>query len=236
MEQRIPDPSGIPETGTRPWQVIDRSLLKWIAVCTMIIDHVGAVLFPQTLWLRVIGRIAFPIYAFCLAEGFVYTRDYRRYLGRLALLAVVSEVPFDLAFFGVPLEFTHQNIFFTLTLGLILLRAMDEHFGQPAYSVGIFLALGLVSEFLHLDYGMIGLLIIFSFYLIRVKRQTYTGWGLYVLANALGGIVQCGALLSILPLQMYNGRASGKKQRFFYWIYPLHLLLLWMIVKWIGIG
>lgn len=99
--------------------MIDRSVLKWIAVLTMVIDHVGAILFPDQIWMRVIGRVAFPIYAYCLAEGFRYTSDYRRYLGRLALFAILSEIPFDLAFYGVPFSFAHQNVFFTLTLGLI---------------------------------------------------------------------------------------------------------------------
>ena len=71
--------------------MIDRSVLKWIAVLTMVIDHVGAILFPDQIWMRVIGRVAFPVYAYCLAEGFRYTSDYRRYLGRLALFAILSE-------------------------------------------------------------------------------------------------------------------------------------------------
>ena len=97
--------------------MIDRSVLKWIAVLTMVIDHVGAILFPDQIWMRVIGRVAFPIYAYCLAEGFRYTSDYRRYLGRLALFAILSEIPFDLAFYGVPFSFAHQECVFYADAG-----------------------------------------------------------------------------------------------------------------------
>ena len=218
--------------------MIDRSVLKWIAVLTMVIDHVGAILFPDQIWMRVIGRVAFPIYAYCLAEGFRYTSDYRRYLGRLALFAILSEIPFDLAFYGVPFSFAHQNVFFTLTLGLILLWVLGRCREQLLLCAGAFAVLCFLAQALHMDYGAGGLLMVFAFYLAQQGTSPWIGWGIFVFINLFGyaGGVQWAAILALLPIGLYSGKAGKKKQRFFYWIYPLHLLLLWIIEKYIRSG
>ena len=218
--------------------MIDRSVLKWIVVLTMVIDHVGAILFPDQIWMRVIGRVAFPIYAYCLAEGFRYTSDYRRYLGRLALFAILSEIPFDLAFYGVPFSFAHQNVFFTLTLGLILLWVLERCREQLLLCAGAFAVLCFLAQALHMDYGAGGLLMVFAFYLAQQGTSPWIGWGIFVFINLFGyaGGVQWAAILALLPIGLYSGKAGKKKQRFFYWIYPLHLLLLWIIEKYIRSG
>lgn len=218
--------------------MIDRSVLKWIAVLTMVIDHVGAILFPDQIWMRVIGRVAFPVYAYCLAEGFRYTSDYRRYLGRLALFAILSEIPFDLAFYGVPFSFAHQNVFFTLTLGLILLWVLERFKEQLLLCAGAFVVLCFLAQALHMDYGAGGLLMVFAFYLARQGTSPWIGWGIFVFINLFGyaGGVQWAAIIALLPIGLYSGKAGKKKQRFFYWIYPLHLLLLWIIEKYIRSG
>ena len=218
--------------------MIDRSVLKWIAVLTMIIDHVGAILFPDQIWMRIIGRVAFPVYAYCLAEGFRHTGNYRRYLGRLALFALLSEIPFDLAFYGVPYYFAHTNVFFTLTLGLIMLKELELCMKQLLLGAGAFVLLGFLAEGLHTDYGAGGLLMVFAFYLAQQGTSPRMGWGIFVLVNLFSyvGSVQWAAILALLPIGLYSGKAGKKKQRFFYWIYPLHLLLLWIIEKYIGSG
>lgn len=218
--------------------MIDRSVLKRIAVLTMVIDHVGAILFPDQIWMRVIGRVAFPVYAYCLAEGFRYTSDYRRYLGRLALFAILSEIPFDLAFYGVPFSFAHQNVFFTLTLGLILLWVLERCREQLLLCAGAFAVLCFLAQALHMDYGAGGLLMVFAFYLAQQGTSPWIGWGIFVFINLFGyaGGVQWAAILALLPIGLYSGKAGKKKQRFFYWIYPLHLLLLWIIEKYIRSG
>ena len=83
-----------------PWQILDGTALKLIAVTAMILDHVGDNFFPDQIWMRIIGRMALPIFAFCIAEGFSHTRDRRRYLYRMGLFALLSEIPFDLVTAG----------------------------------------------------------------------------------------------------------------------------------------
>lgn len=99
--------------------------LKYIAMATMLVDHMGYVLFPWILWLRCVGRIAFPIFAFQIAEGCIRTHDRRRYALRLLLFAVLTEVPFDLAFSGRPLDPSYQNVLWTLLAGALVCWAAD---------------------------------------------------------------------------------------------------------------
>ena len=94
--------------------------LKYIAMATMLVDHMGYVLFPWILWLRCVGRIAFPIFAFQIAEGCIRTHDRRRYALRLLLFAVLTEVPFDLAFNGQVLYLGYQNVLWTLLAGALV--------------------------------------------------------------------------------------------------------------------
>ena len=100
---------------------LDSFQLKWIAIITMLIDHVGAIFFPGNLVFRYVGRIAFPIFCFQLVEGFFHTRNIEKYMLRLGIFAIISEIPYDLAFRGNILDFEHQNVFFTLFLGILML-------------------------------------------------------------------------------------------------------------------
>ena len=97
------------------------STLKVIAILAMTVDHIGAFLFPDILWLRYIGRLTFPIMGFFVYEGWRHTRNIRRYGLRLLLFAAVSEIPFNLIHAGGLIAPHHQNNGFTLLLGLLAL-------------------------------------------------------------------------------------------------------------------
>ena len=99
--------------------------LKLIALVTMIIDHVGAIFFPQFIWLRYIGRLSMPIYAFLLVQGYMHTRNFNRYALRMGIFALLSEVPYDLLFQGTWLEFQRQNILFTFLTALFVMKLLD---------------------------------------------------------------------------------------------------------------
>ncbi len=216
---------------------INRTQLKWIAVITMVIDHIGVIFFPEAWWMRAIGRVSFPVFSYCLVEGFIHTSDRKRYFGRLMLLALLSEIPFDMAIYGTYYEPSHQNIFFTLAMGLLLLEIMERFATRPMNQMFALAGLVLCMVFLKASYGIGGLLIIFTFYLMLVRGQEKTAWMLFAVINIcfFTGYLQAFALLCIFPIKLYNGTAGQKSGRFFYWIYPLHLLILWVIAKYMGI-
>lgn len=126
----------------KKWQFLDGDMLKIIAVITMLIDHIGASLLETILYLgnadisyrlyeidgvlRSVGRTAFPIFAFLLAEGFFYTHSRKKYLGRLFGFALLSEIPFDLAFHGTLFYPDGQNVFWTLTVGFLVIWGVEE--------------------------------------------------------------------------------------------------------------
>ena len=128
--------------------------LKLIACVTMLIDHVGAVFFPQNLWLRVIGRLAFPIYCFLLAEGSRYTRNPAKYALRLFIGLLLAEIPFDLALYG-QISWAHQSVMFTLLLAFFLAHAMKKLplWGKLLVVIPFYFA----AELLHTDYGGLGI-------------------------------------------------------------------------------
>mgnify|MGYP005905037403 CR=1 FL=1 len=168
--------------------------LKWIAVISMLIDHTAEVLINHNaaltdpIWaqiyvlMRGIGRIAFPIYAFLLVEGFLYTRDVKKYLARMLTFAVVSEIPFDLAVFHTPFYWGYQNVFFTLFLGLLAL-AGENVLHQ---SSGMFAGAGLwkqafvlilcvgTAQLINCDYGAFGVFFIILLYMTRYDKKTQT--------------------------------------------------------------
>lgn len=225
-------------------KIISQEMLKGIACITMLIDHVGAVFFPQYIFLRVIGRIAFPIYCFLLAEGVFHTRNSKRYLGRLLIGLVLAEVPFELLFYG---EFTgfHQNVMFTLTLGAGMLLWMK----RTGWRIVPLAVCFLVSRYMYADYGQWGIALIWVFGVSGdvPKRWVFqllgTG-GVFYLMNSVpipvGGIevpIQMFGLLAMVPIMMYSGKktiSSKAVQWAFYLFYPVHLAVLLCIHNYVA--
>lgn len=202
--------------------------LKMIAVISMAIDHTGAVLFPRYAILRIIGRLAFPIYAFLLVEGFFHTRDVKKYAIRLGLFALVSEVPFDLAFFRTPFYWGHQNIFFTLFLGILAILFVEKQKNNFLGFILLFTG-GFVAEFLHTDYGAFGILTIAIYYVFR-KKDILKTVSIALSNILLAGGIQAYAALSMIPILFYNGKKGPSLKYLFYGFYPLHLLILYMLL------
>ena len=200
--------------------------LKCIAVITMIIDHTGAVLFPGELMFRYIGRISFPIFCFLLTEGFFHTKDVRKYMLRLGIFAVVSEIPYDLAFRGTVLEFEHQNVFFTLFMGVVMMYALEKSGEWQVKAVEVFLAMW-AADLLCSDYRFKGILLIAVYYFFRERRWIKHGAG--AAWNLLWGQIQMYGALATVPLAFYNGEKGPSMKYFFYLFYPVHLLALYVI-------
>ncbi len=205
---------------------INTFTLKMIAIVAMLIDHVGAVIFPQYIELRIIGRLAFPIFAYTLVEGFIHTHDVFKYMKRLGILALLSEIPFDLAFFGTVLEFSHQNVFFTLFLGILMLYLLIQT-PSKVRKVIVVIAMFLLSECLHTDYSSMGLLMILVYYYFREKK-VIKYIGIAIINIFLMGYIQSYAVLAILPIMLHNGEQGPKCKKFFYGFYPVHLLAIYL--------
>ena len=129
-------------------RIFSSNALKIIACVSMLIDHIGIVFVDNNLFMRAVGRLAFPVFAFLLVQGLLRTSDVRRYLLRLGIFAVVSEMPFDLAMHDTIWYPGAQNIFFTLTAGLFAIYAMDSRGPIGRWKVEIALAAALLAEFL----------------------------------------------------------------------------------------
>lgn len=202
--------------------------LKMIAIITMLVDHIGAVLFPGEMVFRYIGRIAFPIFIFLMVEGFYHTRDVRKYEIRMAIFALISEIPFDLAFSGTLFYMGYQNVFFTLVIGLVMMDLMKRWEGASWKTLGVFVACLLLAELLHTDYSAAGVLLIFVFY--RFREKTVTKIILTaIIAFACFGAVEGFCLFAFLPILLYNGKRGPSLKYAFYAFYPVHLVILYLI-------
>ena len=206
-------------------------------MATMLIDHAGFILFPQCIGLRVVGRIAFPLYCFLLIEGYTHTRNIYKYLLRLGIFAVISEIPFDIGFFGGWFVPGHQNVFFTLLLGILAIYCMDRirtKFGREGYIVSYVaaVAIGFAAEFLHTDYGLEGVLAIAIMYELRHSKVLQSVS--FALITSFGSSIQAFSVFSVVPLCLYNGEkgySSRVLQYVFYLFYPVHILVLYWILK-----
>lgn len=204
--------------------------MQLIAMITMLIDHVGLLFFPgEVLW-RIIGRIAFPIYAYALVQGHVHTSDYRKYAIRLFLIAVLSQIPYQLAF-----DTNGLNVVATLFVASLVLRMLDSAKPGPLSAV-IIAGVCVIMEVLPFDYGAYGLLLVLIF--------KYAGQGkavaMHLLLNlvylfAYGWVIQ---LASILPtIVIAYGPGLWRKLeawRLPRWVwrafYPAHLAVLALLV------
>ena len=210
-----------------------REILKWLAIVTMTIDHTGAVLYPEYVALRIIGRLSFPLFAYLLVLGLESTRNVKNYFTRLFLFALVSQIPFYLALGVQPWE--HLNIFFTLSSGVLFI----EFYRKNNFLMILPLA---ASALLPFDYGIYGIMAVCCFYFLRRNRTL--GAAFFLLLNLIFLAVSSIQFLSLLALPLIllhnDGRfvisGIGKKtgyswwrKYFFYFYYPIHLTALYFL-------
>ncbi|PXV95423.1 TraX protein [Lachnotalea glycerini] len=215
------------------------SSLKVIAIITMLIDHIGAGILENlpgclesqsslhyTYYVfRYIGRIAFPIFCFLLVEGYLHTSNVKKYAIRLFIFAIISEIPFDLAFYHTVFITTHQNVFFTLLIGLITLVAID-HFNCSSLLRLVCMFAGFyVSYILNTDYAGFGVVFIVLLYMLHdnIKLRNF------VCSLAIAWEIT--APIAFIPITLYNGERGLKMKYFFYLFYPVHLLLIYAISR-----
>lgn len=211
-------------------------ILKLIAIISMAIDHTGAVLFPEVMGFRIIGRLAFPIFCFMLVEGYFHTRNVKKYILRLCIFAFVSEIFFDFAFYDKIVFFGHQNVFFTLSIGLILIAFLEKNKENTNKKIKTildivvtFLCL-LLATILQTDYIFVGVMTILCFYYFRQNKIGKIVSIIGINSLLMSGI-QSVASFSLLPIFLYNGKKGPSMKYIFYVFYPAHLLLLALIRK-----
>ena len=228
--------------------------LKCIAMFLMLCDHAWATLLPDQLWLTAIGRIALPIFAYQIAEGFFLTRDRKKYLKRMFLFALISEIPFDLMAEGGFIAPMHQNVMFTFCEALLALMFLEwaKKKGKVAFVIALPVTLimtAVVGVFTFVDYMHYGVWTVIVFYLFR---NVPFGWLaelvclFYINWEMIGGLVypmtlfgrsfelpeQGLAVLALIPIWLYNGKQgphSKKIQYACYAFYPVHMLVLYLL-------
>ena len=220
----------------KKYQILDGTTLKMIAMISMVFDHAGDMFFPEAIWPRMIGRLAMPLFSFSIAEGYTHTRDKIKYLYRIGIFALISEIPFDLAFEG-KIGFSHQNIMLAFFLAVIALMLYDrisgeedperKHGGKTALGVLIVIAISILSFLLRADYTFFAVIAVFLFYVFRKKHPLIrAGVGVAFLSLTKTVGYYCATGFSFLPLAMYNGKKGKGLKWMFYLFYPGHLLFL----------
>ena len=226
--------------GIKKLRFLDGTTLKIIAMITMIFDHVGDSFFPDVDRFRIIGRIAMPIFAFCIAEGFGHTHDKVKYLTRMAIFAVISEVPFDLFGAGKIFDLTHQNIMFTFAIAiaaLLFYENITAKGGKVSLVLGwlVLIAGAVLALILITDYTFTGVILVVVFYLLRkhdLLIRDGVGLACYLALRNMGLYIW--GFLGFIPIAFYNGKRGKGMKYLFYVFYPAHLLLIFVIRTLIG--
>ena len=220
--------------------------LKLIAICTMLIDHMGYTLFPGVMWLRCVGRVAFPIFCFLIAEGCVYTHDRKKYAARLLVFALLSEIPYNLMNSGMIWDPYDQNVLWTLLTGALVCWLIDWALKKCTPLSFVLTGAAMVASYWQLeafrtDYGGWGMLLVAAFYGVHrapsgaVVKMIAQAFGLaFFSLGVMGGYlsIELWSLVSLAPIWLYNGQRgfSHKAVQYgFYAFYPVHILILSLI-------
>ena len=240
---------------------LSAAALHIIAMTFMLMDHLWATLLPAQEWLTCVGRLAFPIFAFMTVEGYFHTHDLRKYLRRMLVFALLSEIPFDLMYGGTWFYPVHQNVIWTLLLGLLGIHLMEQarkkqKLALYVLTVALVVTFGAVLGTLGMvDYYGAGVLTMFVFYLFRGRKWwCFLGQLLalyWVNVELLSGLMypvhifgteielcqQGLALLALIPIWIYRGRQGYHSRPFqyaCYAFYPVHMLVIVMVLNFVN--
>lgn len=232
--------------------------IKMLAAFSMLLDHMGLILFPEVAWLRIVGRLAFPLYALCIAEGFTHTRHRGKYFLRIFVLGVLCQIAYDAVSSGV-----YLGILLTFSLSIILMFFLDAWLcaikGQEQALTGLWTKLTgqrlrrrgsiilcsvllvavlaltvLLTQMVRVDYGLSGVLFPVLVYLGAFRWPKFATFSLTI------GLLACNfehsslprawSALALIPAALYNGTPGKHRLKYFFYIfYPAHLLILYGI-------
>lgn len=228
------------------YKILSGSVLKLIACVSMLSDHLAKFWFYRFSWanevwfsvagrdisllqlMQMFGRFAFPIFVFLLVEGFEKTKNRRRYGISLLVLALLSEIPFNLMNGGT-LLFEKQNVMFTLLLGYLAMWSLEYFKGKPLISLALLVCMFLISRYMQANYRTAGFIFILLMYGLRKERVIQTVACPVLLQMKLM------VFLSLMLTCLYNGKRGFIKTPFlkycFYAFYPVHMLVIYLLAR-----
>jgi hypothetical protein len=228
------------ENNRKILQNLDTYFLKLVAIISMVIDHTAKIFFPNDMALAIIGRIAFPLFAYCLVVGCLYTRNFKNYILRLSVFALISQPFYVMAFHHTWEGFVENilvaNIFFTLVAGVLAVNALMN----IKKNWWMLLIVVTMEIFIGLDYGFYGVGLMMLFYLFRnnnaLSAITTTIWaaggmglGDFLYVGPIGLDLQFFAILA-LPLVYIHTKFNPKINKYlFYAFYPAHFMMLFVV-------
>lgn len=217
--------------------MLSSAALQIIAIISMLIDHIGCYFFPHLTILRAIGRIAMPLFVFGIVEGFIHTRSRWKYFLRLAIFAVISQIPFQIATNISGLSFA-LNIIFGLLFAFMTLFCLEK----KQYWYALLPLIFAVAEVARIEYGCIPALLAAGFYFCRTSLSksrilqfvvlfTTLVFGNLMIVSTSRWSIQAFAILSIIPLALYSGKKGRRLPKVFsYAFYPVHLAIIAVIL------
>ena len=217
---------------------MNRNVLKIIAVISMTIDHIGLFFFDNLFILRVIGRLAYPIFAFFIAEGLIHTRNRKKYCINLLICAIITQIPYAFLF-----NYLQLNVIFTFLVAILFVYLVENK-SLSNYIKFVLVTLitifVLLLDFLStLDYGLLGVALVLAFYFIKNKNAKFlTALGILLLMTvksiilsgfSIWSTIQIYALISLALLMLYNNeKGKYNLKHFFYLFYPTHFYIIWI--------
>ena len=210
--------------------------IKVIAIITMIIDHLGLFFFPQFFIFRIVGRLSFPLFAWLIANGAYHTHDISRYLQRLFIFALISQIPYLLANRVIDPQFADLNVLCTLFFGLFAVIIIQKTNNWVHWFLAA-VVFGAIAQLLQTDYGGFGVWVIVVFYLFSndFKRLVLAQvlvflTPLFLLPGYVTGIFEPIGLLSLLFIRFYNNQQGPPTKYLLYLFYPLQYVVYYLLL------
>lgn len=204
-------------------------LLKILGILLMTIDHIGIMLYPANAYFRMLGRVAFPIFAFQTTESFKYTKSKEKYIWGLLIFTIISQIPYWLFLkTAVPSVDFSLNVGATLVIGSLCLYVLENIKNIPLKSLLVPLLIAF-SYFIPMDYGFFGVIMIVMLYLFKDKKILSTSTFFLLIALYCyfkESVFELPALIALIPILLYNKRRGPKAKYLFYIFYPLHFLII----------
>ena len=202
--------------------------LKIIPIIAMTLDHWNIIL-GGSIYMRILGRLAFPIFSFLIGEGYRHTRNKKNYFLKIFFYSVLLQIPVFLFYSSNE----DLNIFFTLATGILFISILENNKMNKLTKFLLVLFLVIGSEYFKFDYGAYGVLSIVIFYNFRERKQKI--FWLFLFINIVYiyldrvFLIQIFSLFSLFLIFKYNGKEGIKNKKFFYFYYPAHILLLYLL-------